>query len=144
MNNHCTMPMIYQNSTQECCVASLAMILEYYGKSVPYSLICEKTITFDEKGTTYTTATHILRAAKDFDLDCHGFKRATEKLAKTELPCILHWKTNQFIVLEKVDKDWFWVCDPTMGRRKLSQEEMDAGFTGVLLTFHPTEQFLPD
>ena len=137
-------PMIYHNNPTECGAAVLSMVLEYYGKSVSYSLLCNKTIHKDEELGYLTSAGLIYRAAREFDLECRGFRRDVDGLLKTSLPCILHWEMNSFVVLEQADEDHFQICDPDAGRRKINREEMEQKFSNVVLTLQPTDQFLPD
>ena len=57
------------------------------------------------------------------------------------LPLIAHWEFNHFVVIEKWTGVDAHIVDPRNGRRKLSSEEFDASFTGVVLSFEPDEQF---
>jgi ABC-type bacteriocin/lantibiotic exporter with double-glycine peptidase domain len=62
-------------------------------------------------------------------------------LKNLPLPLIAHWEFNHFVVIEKWTGVDAHIVDPRNGRRKLSSEEFDASFTGVVLSFEPDEQF---
>lgn len=64
-------------------------------------------------------------------------------LGKLNLPCILHWDLNHFVVLAKVGTSRVTVLDPAVGERKLSLAEASDHFTGVALELTPTVEFKP-
>lgn len=45
-------------------------------------------------------AANIMRCAKKYGLECHGYRREPEALRSIELPCIIHWNFNHFVVFE--------------------------------------------
>ena len=64
-----------------------------------------------------------------------------EDLKKLTPPCIIHWNFNHFVVFEGFKNGYAYLNDPASGRRKLTFEELDNGFTGVVLTFALTDKF---
>lgn len=66
-----------------------------------------------------------------------------EDLGKLQLPCILHWDLNHFVVLAKVGKSTVTVLDPAAGERKLGLDEVSKHFAGVALELTPTAEFKP-
>jgi ABC-type bacteriocin/lantibiotic exporter with double-glycine peptidase domain len=46
-------------------------------------------------------------------------------------------------VLESISEKGAWINDPATGPRRVSMEEVDTAFTGVVLAFQPTEAFTP-
>ena len=49
---------------------------------------------------------------------------------------------NHFVVLEGFKGKYAYLNDPAQGRRKITIEELDDGFTGVVLTFEPNKDFI--
>jgi ABC-type bacteriocin/lantibiotic exporter with double-glycine peptidase domain len=86
-------------------------------------------------------AKNILRAARKFGMEAKGYKKSLEGLLEMEAPCIIHWNFNHFVVWEGVQGKYAYINDPAMGRRKLTMEELDDCYTGVVLAFQPTESF---
>lgn len=130
-------PTIYQMEATECGAASLAMVMGYYGKFIPLEQMrIETGVSRDG-----CNAKNILRAARKFGLEARGFRKSLNGLLQCEVPCIIHWNFNHFVVWEGVKGKYAHINDPAMGRRRLTIEEVDDCFTGVTLTFQITEKF---
>ena len=130
-------PSIVQRKGIECAAASLAMIFAYWGKFLSLDQLCAETKVLPDG----CNAGDIMRTAKRFGLDCHGYRKNLDGIMKTPMPCIIHWDFNHFIVLESIRDGYALVNDPAAGHRVISMEELDEGFTGVVLTFSPTDQW---
>lgn len=137
MKKYVKTPTIFQMEATECGAASLSMIFAYFGKFLPLEQMrIETGVSRDG-----CNAGNIMRAAKRFGLECRGFRREPEALKTIQLPCIIHWNFNHFVVFEGFKGKYAYINDPAVGRRKLTWEELDEAFTGVVLTFSKTEQF---
>ena len=113
------------------------MVFAYFGKYVPLEQMrIETGVSRDG-----CNAANIMRCAKKFGLECHGYRKEPEALKSLELPCIIHWNFNHFVVFEGYKGNFAYLNDPAIGRRRITQEELDDGFTGIVLTFKPTEGF---
>ena len=134
---YCKTPTIFQMEGTECGAASLAMICAYWGKYVPLEQMRVETGVSRDG----CNARNIMYAARKFGLECHGYRKEPEALKQLEMPCLIHWNFNHFVVLEGFKGSFVYLNDPALGRRKLTMEDLDEGFTGVVLTFHPTPQF---
>ena len=136
-NNYAKTPTIYQMEATECGAASLAMILGYYGKYVPLEQMrIETGVSRDG-----CNAKNILRGARKLGLDAKGYRKSLDKLMEVKPPCIIHWNFNHFVVYEGYKGEKFYINDPAVGRRKLSREEIDAAFTGIVLVFEKKDEF---
>ena len=130
-------PTIYQMEATECGAASLSMIMGYYGRHMALEqLRIETGVSRDG-----CNAKNILRAARKFGLEAKGYRKSLEKLLECKPPCIIHWNFNHFVVWEGVKGKYAYINDPAMGRRKLTLEEIDDCFTGIVLMFEKTENF---
>ena len=129
-------PTVYQMEATECGAASLSMVLAYFGCHVPLEKMrIETGVSRDG-----CNAGNIMKAAKRLGLECHGYRKEPAGLRKLTPPCIIHWNFNHFVVLEGFRGDHAYINDPACGRRRLTLQELDDGFTGVVLTFAPTER----
>lgn len=130
-------PTVYQMEATECGAASLSMIMGYYGRHMALEqLRIETGVSRDG-----CNAKNILRAARKFGLEAKGYRKSLDNLLKCKPPCIIHWNFNHFVVWEGVKGKFAYINDPAMGRRKLTLEEIDDCFTGIVLTFEITEKF---
>jgi len=130
-------PTVYQMEATECGAASLTMVLGYYGRFMPLEQMrIETGVSRDG-----CNAKNILRAARKFGLEAKGYRKGLEGLLECKPPCIIHWNFNHFVVWEGVKGKYAYINDPAMGRRKLTLEEVDDCFTGVVLIFEKTDLF---
>jgi len=137
IKNYSKTPTIYQMEATECGAASLSMILGYYGRHEPLEKMrIETGVSRDG-----CNAKNILRAGEKFGFIVKGYKKSMEDLLEIETPCIIHWNFNHFVVFEGQKGNYYYINDPAMGRRKLTYEDLDDAFTGIVLTFEKTEKF---
>ena len=138
MRNRKKVPTILQMEATECGAASLSMIFAHFGKYLPLEQMrIETGVSRDG-----CNAANIMRAGKRFGLEVHGYRKEPDDLKKLPMPCIIHWNFNHFVVLEGFSGKHAYLNDPAVGRRKLTMEELDDGFTGVVLTFRRTDKFV--
>lgn len=137
VKNYAKTPTIYQMEATECGAASLSMVMGYYGKYIPLEKMrIETGVSRDG-----CNAKNILIAARKFGFEAKGYRKSIDALLELKPPCIIHWNFNHFVVYEGQKGKYYYINDPAMGRRKLSFEDLDDAFTGVVLTFEKTEKF---
>ena len=131
------LPMIYQSEAAECGLVCMAMAAQFHG------LPAEVADLRRSHGMSLKGA----RLADLVDLaDRVGFAtRAVtlqlDELKQLQLPCILHWDMNHFVVLREVGRSGVVVHDPAVGVRKLSHAQLGEHFTGVALELTPVPGF---
>ena len=133
-------PTIFQMEATECGAASLSMVFSYFGKHLSLEQMrIETGVSRDG-----CNAGNIMRAAKRYGFECRGYRKEPEELRDFTPPCIIHWNFNHFVVFEGFKGKYAYLNDPAVGRRRLSMQELDDGFTGVVLTFSPTNDFVKE
>lgn len=134
----------------QCGVACLAMICRHYGSrlSLEYldSLCSPSTDGVSLKGISDT--------ANVIGLQTKAVRLPVESLALINLPCILHWNQNHFVVLYKVGSrgDKFWNADPGKGKYCLSLQDLrrhwltstNESEKGIAMLFEPTDRLLKE
>ena len=89
-----------------------------------------------------STAANLVRAARTYGLVARGFRKdSLAGLAELPLPLIAFWNFNHFLVVEGFDKHKVYLNDPAAGPRTITYDELDQGFTGVVLTLQPGPEF---
>lgn len=133
------LPMVYQTEAAECGLACLAMVASANGFESDLPSIRAK-LSISLKGMNLA---QLMEGAQRIDLASRPVKLELEQLKDLQLPCILHWDLNHFVVLRSVKINSVVIHDPARGIRTLSLDETSKHFTGVALELSPTPDFKP-
>ena len=133
-------PVVMQLEALECGAAALAMVMAYYGKWVPLEQVrVDCGVSRDG-----SKAKNIYKAAEHYGFNVKAYSMSPEALKeKGSFPCIIHWNMNHFVVLNGFKGKHAYINDPARGTVKISWEEFDNSFTGVVLIPTPSENFEP-
>ena len=130
-------PLFLQLEAAECGAACLGALLAHHGRWEPMERLREACGV----GRDGTSAADIVRAGERYGLKVQGWRVEVEELAAKELPAILFWEFNHFVVLEGISRGRYLLNDPANGRRAVGAATFDRGFTGLLLTAEPAAEF---
>lgn len=138
-NGVARVPVIMQMEALECGAACLAMVLAYYGKWVPLEQV-RLDCGVSRDGSNMK---NVYLAARNYGLDAHGYRMELEALRNSgSFPCIIHWNFNHFVVLDGFKGNKAVINDPARGIVQVPMEQFDEAFTGLVMTFEPTENFI--
>lgn len=126
-----------QTIATECGAACLAMILEYHGRATRISEVQERCGV----GRDGLSARTVVKAARQYGLRVRAVAVKKDDLRYVSLPAIIHWEFNHFVILERWSTKHVDIVDPAQGRRRITSEEFNDGFTGVTIMLEPGPQF---
>ena len=132
-------PYIEQMRQTECGLCCVAMILQYY-KSYDGIKNIRKDLDVGRDGLKLSVLSQYLKSR---GMDTKIFKCPSHLLSNFQLPAILFWNKEHFVVLEKIEKNTYYVVDPAFGRLKLKKEKFDEHFSNIIMVSTPTEKFVP-
>lgn len=130
-------PLVLQTEAAECGLACLAMVAGFHGYRIDLASLRAK-YSVSLKGTTLA---NLVTLAGSLGLRSRPLRLDLDSLSKLQLPAILHWDLNHFVVLTEVRRTSAVVLDPARGRCALSLSQLSTHFTGVALELSPNEQF---
>ncbi len=132
-------PWLTSMTTTECGAACLAMILAYYGYQTTTSEVSKECGV----GRNGLAASDIVKAARRYGLQVRAIAvQDIDYFAEIDLPAIVFWKFNHFVIVERWSPQQVHIVDPAVGRKILTREEFDVSFTGITILLEPGPQFI--
>ncbi|MEO6278925.1 peptidase domain-containing ABC transporter [Roseateles sp.] len=131
------MKTVLQSESSECALASLAMVCSAHGQAYEISELRHR-FPASLKGVNLR---QLIAQAANIGLSSRAFRLDLGEMDKLQLPCILHWDLNHFVVLKEVGRKNITILDPAVGERRLTLTEVSQHFTGVALELSPTAEF---
>nr|WP_199042101.1 peptidase domain-containing ABC transporter [Dyella sp. ASV24] len=131
------LPVMRQTEAAECGLACLAMIASYHGHHADLAAMRRK-FAISMKGVTLA---RLIEIAHALGLSSRPLKLELSELHQLQLPCLLHWNLNHFVVLKEVRKGRVIIHDPALGERRLSIEDVSHHFTGIAVELMPGSDF---
>ena len=145
-------PHYKQPDQMDCGPTCLRMIAKYYGRN--YSLQRLREISGINRAGVSLLG--ISEAAEKIGFRTTGVRTNLDRLLQMEMPCIMHWRQNHFVVLYKMPEKQgvkgskYCVADPAKGLIEYSEEEFikqwfstqnDGVREGIVLMLSPSPDF---
>jgi len=128
----------------DCGATCLRMVFKFYGQLVSIHKI-RKLCQTTKNGVNMLG---ISEAAEKLGFRTYGVRLNLEQLAEVELPCILHWNQNHFVVLYKIKKGKYFIADPATGLVSYGEREFAGNWystkelhSGLSLLLSPSPNF---
>ncbi|GGD51873.1 peptidase domain-containing ABC transporter [Pseudoxanthomonas indica] len=133
------MDVYLQSEASECGLACLAMIASYHGDSRGLRAL-RGSHSVSQKGATLL---RLIEIAGDLGLRARALRVELNDVGKLELPCLLHWELNHFVVLKAVRRNRLTIVDPAVGTMQFTWAEFSRKFSGIALELAPQGNFQP-
>lgn len=128
----------------DCGATCLRILFKYYGQLVSIHKI-RKLCQTTKDGVNLLG---ISEAAEKFGFRTYGVRLSLEQLQDVELPCILHWNQNHFVVLYRIRKGKYYISDPALGLITYDEKEFVKNwfstkelYSGLSLILSPAPNF---
>lgn len=129
--------LVLQSEAAECGLACIAMIANYHEFDIDLVSLRER-FPISTLGQDFDDLVDI---AGHIGLASRALRAEVHELSDVELPCIIHWGINHFVVLSAIKDSRFLILDPAVGQRWVDSKEMDRHFSGVLIELVPSNNF---
>ncbi len=131
---------VRQTEIGECGLACLAMIAKFYGLDIDLNTL-RRRFAPSMRGASLKS---VITVADRLGFASRPVKLPIKALEGLNLPAILHWDMNHYVVLEAIDRDRALILDPATGAaRRMAMAEVSRHFTGVALELRPAAGFEP-
>jgi ATP-binding cassette subfamily B protein len=108
-----------QTDYKDCGPTCLKIIARHYGRS----LNIQKLRDISETTREGSNLLLLSDAAEKLGFRTLGVRVNAKMLEEVNLPCILHWNKNHYVVLYKVKKHIYYVSDPAFGLIEYNQQD---------------------
>ncbi len=133
-----------QHDQMDCGPTCLRMVAKHYGRN--YTL--QKLRELCQISREGVSLLGISEAAENIGFRSLGAKLTVDQLKEAQLPCVLHWRQNHFVVLYKVKRGNYYIADPAKGLLVYSTTEFIQNWLaskelndGISLLISPTPAF---
>ena len=131
------LPVILQTEMTECGLACLAMIARFHGHDIDLNVLRRKHLV----SMTGASLKSVIAIADSLQLSSRPLRLDMDHLEKLQLPAMLHWDLNHYVVLKSIKGDRAEIIDPGVGLRKMKLSRLSNHFTGIAVEFTPQADF---
>ena len=133
-------PVTTQVAATECGVCCVASLLAVYGRQESITELR----TDLEVGRDGATVGQLAELLGKRGMQVRMLEAVSvEPLKVFDVPVIIFWQGHHFVVLERITRSGAILMDPAMGRRRISWDELEEGFSGIILLAAPGDNFQP-
>jgi ATP-binding cassette, subfamily B, bacterial HlyB/CyaB len=127
-------PFMAQQSVMDCGVTCLVMIGRYWGKRFSVNQL-RRLANVNRDGTSLRG---LMTAAEYLGFSPRPVQGDLAQLKQAQLPAILHWQGNHYVVAYQITRRHVHIADPAVGRLKMQWPEVLKKWSGYTLLLTPT------
>jgi ATP-binding cassette, subfamily B, bacterial CvaB/MchF/RaxB len=129
--------LIRQTEVAECGLASLTMVANYHGLDIDLGTM-RRRYSPSMRGAPLRA---LINLADNIGLTPRAVKLPLEELANLNMPAVLHWDLNHYVVIEAVKGGKALIHNPDGRSNWMPLAEVSDHFTGVALELRPSNDF---
>jgi len=134
-----SVPLVFQGETNECGLACVCMILNYFGNHIELASL--RGALGDGRPLTLEQLSTV---AESHQLAVRALRCELEDLEKLQLPVIAHVDFDHFVVIDRCSRGRLTLVDPASGRLTTRLNAFSSRFTGIVIEARPTPDFRKD
>lgn len=131
------MKILLQTEVAECGLACVGIVASHYGLVTDLANL-RKRFNISSHGTNLKQVHSI---AANLELSGRALQVDLSEIDQLQLPCILHWDLNHFVVLKSVSRSKVVIVDPAVGELTYTIQDFANHFTGIAMELTPTAKF---
>ncbi|MEM7085100.1 MAG: peptidase domain-containing ABC transporter [Bacteroidota bacterium] len=112
-------PTYRQPDSKDCGPTCLKIVAKHFGKT----LSLPELRTLSETTREGSSLLALSGTAEKIGFRTLGVKLSIPTLSEANLPCVLHWNSNHYVVLYKIKRGKFYISDPAHGLIHYSEQE---------------------
>ncbi len=129
---------VRQSETAECGLACVNMIANYHGYNITLNELRQK-FPISSRGMKLSK---LIEISDELKIKARAVRLEHSDIKKLNLPCILHWDLNHFVVLANRSNKGITILDPARGELDIIYQELYDRFSGIAVEFYPVSDFL--
>lgn len=119
--------LIRQTEAAECGLACLAIASHRLGAEIALADL-RRQFPVSDRGLNVQ---QLMEVASALHISSRAVRCELDELSELQIPAILHWRMNHFVVLVKAGKTHVTIHDPATGIRRVLLREVGQAFSGV-------------
>lgn len=131
--------LVRQTEVSECGLACLAMVANFHGLDMDLGSL-RRRFQPSMRGAALKS---LIATADQMGFAPRAVKLPLEEVHNLNMPAVLHWDLNHYVVLEQVKRDKALIHNPDGTSKWYRLNELSKFFTGVALELRPADNFEP-
>lgn len=128
---------VLQTTATDCGLACMVMVLQAHGSRINLEGL-RKRVPPTAQGVSVV---QLLAVANAHGLFGRAVRVDLDVIGDLQLPAIIHWNFNHYVILEKLEQGQASIIDPARGRLRISFKELSNHLTGIAVEFRKLPSF---
>jgi ATP-binding cassette subfamily B protein RaxB len=136
---HRSLKLVRQSEVTDCGLACIAMVADHHGLAIDLGTL-RRRFGVSSRGAALKT---LMSVADRLGLMTRAVRLPLEAIGELQLPAILHWDMNHFVVVERTAGSRALIHNPATRSAWMNMSEISRHFTGIAVEVSPADDFTP-